>query len=62
MTRSDIILAKVQAKSHDDKDELIDVLHHKIQEVYTIMFHLEKKGEKHPLYGLSQLLRKALES
>ena len=65
MTRDDIILAKVHAKTIDDKDELIDALHHKVQETYAILVALERVEEKNETIlkkPLVKLLRKALES
>jgi hypothetical protein len=63
MTRSDIILAKVQAETSDDKGILIEALHCKIEEVYTIMFVLEKKDDSLvDCATVGNLLRAALES
>lgn len=63
MTRSDILLAKIQADTPEKKDALIEALEHKIENVYSIVFTLEKfKDRNEMLDKITKGLRKALES
>ena len=65
MTRSDIILAKVLAKTPQQKDKLIDDLHNTIEQTYRVLFGIEGYAEKNNSEGwkdLAKLLRDALES
>lgn len=61
MTRSDLILVmgRLNEMTGAEKTILAMKLHHKIEQVYKILFKIEEKNEWEPL---SQLLRKALES
>lgn len=63
MTRSDIVLEKVRAETIEQKDVLIERLHYKIDQVYVILFAMEKRVEEgdKALEPLAQILRKALE-
>lgn len=62
-TRSDILLAKIQAKSPADKNRLIEALNYKVERVYEILFTLEKYEKKPTILNpIVQELRKALES
>lgn len=65
MTRSDIILEKFHAKTIEEKDVLIEKLHYKIENVYSILFGVEGfKTETgiNPFEDIAKILRKALES
>jgi len=61
MTRSDIILevSRLNKMTGADKTILVLKLHHKIEEIYKILFEIEKVKE---FQDLATLLRKALES
>ena len=61
MTRSDIALeiAKLHKMTDKEKTNLIYLLRHKIEEVYTIVIELETDKR---FNELGALLRKALES
>ena len=59
MTRSDIFLEKARANTTEKKDELINHLHQKIENVYSILFEMEKVVNLAPL---SKALRNVLES
>ena len=48
MTRSDILLAKIQADTIEKKEALLDVLDQKIENVYSILSYGMRKGM---LYG-----------
>ncbi len=61
MTRSDIVLAIIKAKTLKEKDQLIHQLNKKIDDVYSILIVMEQ--EKWSSWaGLAELLRNALES
>lgn len=65
MTRSDIILAKAHAKTIDEKNELIEAMHYKIEKTYKILFAMEEyKTEAvfNPFEDIAKTLRQALES
>lgn len=61
MTRSDIMLevSRLNEMTGAEKTILIAKLHYKIEQVYKILFGLEKVKEFEPI---AELLRKALES
>jgi len=61
MTRSDIILAIHYADTMEKKDELIRQLNKKIEDVYSILYVMEKDEWKN-YAPLAELLRNALES
>lgn len=60
-TRSDVLFAKIDAKTIEDKDKLINALHDKIEEVYTVYFGIRKYSDEHDEFTpLADLLEKAL--
>ena len=61
-TRSDIVLAKIQARSPSDKNKLIQALDYKVERVYEILFTIEKRVDDSGLVVLGKLIRDALEA
>ena len=64
ITRSDILLAKIQANTIEEKDELIEALHEKIESVYTLYFNTKRYAEKFDskdFDGLAKLIKRSLE-
>ena len=60
-TKSDLRIQTsfLKEMSSEEKDKLIRIMHHKIEQAYEIVHNLEKDK---PFEELGQLLRKALES
>lgn len=63
MTRSDIIIAKAEATSEKDKDQLIEIMHGKIENMYEMLFSIEEYAKKEKGYiHLAELMRRKLEA